>query len=420
MKYTKYDLAKYNIHLIQTKRFKTVTLQINFKRKIKLEDMTIRRLLTDVLFESSLKYPSRRLIEMETESLYGSSLRYQTYTSGMYDVMSFQTHFLNEKYTEKGMNKNSILFFLQFLTNPDIKNGEFSDYGFDLGQRVIKNDIKSFSDHPNSYSSKRMLEVLDKKSPLSYRNCGYLKDLKKITKKDLYEYYKDVLENDIIDISIIGDIKDDIVEIFKENFTRNNNNKISDSHYVEIKKKKIKEKIENFNLNQSKLVIGCSYDFEHELLPYILNIYSFILGGSGDSLLFKNVREKNSLCYSISSTYNLMSNLIVIRSGIDSKNYHKTVDLIKECMHKMSSGDFSIDEIKKAQTIYKNSCLEMMDSPVSIISNYISHEYLNLDLMEDRIKKIDLVTKDMIVSLAKKVEVNIIYMLKGDKNEKRV
>ena len=416
MKYQKYDMDKYNLHVINTDRFKKVSVMINFKRKIKKEDMTIRRLLSDCLLESSIKYPSRRLIDMEVEDLYGISITSNTFTSGNYDILSFKATFLNEVYTELGMNKKSILFLLELLLNPDIINNSFNDYGFDLAKRVLKNEINTFKDYPPNFAYQRMLEVMDKKSPISYRGCGYLKDLNKITKKDLYKYYKSVIEEDIIDIVVIGNIDDkEILSLFKENFTRVNSNGKSDSHFIKLNTKKLKEKTEKSHINQSRLVIGCTVDstdlFE---IQYVLNFYSFILGGSGDSLLFKTVREENSLCYHISSSYNIVSNIITIKAGIDSKNKDKTISLIKECMDKMKNGEFSNADIEKARIIYKNSCIEMLDNEMSIVNNYMSHEYLNTDLLLDRIKKIDEVNKEMVVDIARKVKLNTIYMLEGE------
>lgn len=416
MKYKKYDLDKYNLHIINTDRFKKISVMINFKRKIKKEDMTIRRLLSDTLLESSMKYPSRRLIDMEVEDLYGISITSNTFTSGNYDILSFKSTFLNEEFTEEGMNKKSILFLLELLLNPDVKNNSFNEYGFNLSKRILKNEINTFKDYPPNYSYQRMLEVMDKKNPIAYRGCGYLKDLNKITRQDLYKYYKSVIEEDIIDIVVIGNIADkDIVSLFKENFVRVNSNKTSDSHFIKLNTKKIKEKTEKSHINQSRLVIGCTVDttdmFE---IQYVLNFYSFILGGSGDSLLFKTVREENSLCYHISSSYNVISNLVTIRAGIDAKNKDKTIKLINECMNKMKNGDFSDSDIEKARMIYKNSCIEMLDSEASIMNNYISHEYLKTDLLLDRIKKIDEVDKNMVIDIANKVKLNTIYMLEGE------
>lgn len=417
MKYTKYSLKKYNIHIVKTDRFKKVTVQINFKRKNKKDEITIRRLLSDVLIESSLKYPSRRLIDMQVEDLYGISLSNSAFTSGNYSVMSFKGTFLNEKFTEPGMNNKSILFMLELLLNPDVKNNEFNEYGFNLSKKIIKNEINTFADYPPSYSFQRMLESMDKKAPISYRNCGYIKDLNKITREYLYDYYKSVIENDIIDIGIIGDVdEEEILKLFKDNFTRINDNIISESHRVKLKPKKESEKIEKSKINQSRLVIGCTVDTDDlDIIQYVLNVYSFILGGSGDSLLFKTVREKNSLCYSISSSHSVVSNILTISAGIDGKNKDKTVKLIKECMKEIENGNFDDIEIEKAKTIYKNSCIEMLDSPSSILNSYISHEYIGVDTLEEKMKKIDMVTKEDIINIAHKVKINIIYMLEGEK-----
>ena len=53
---------------------------------------------------------------------------------------------------------------------------------------------------------------------------------------------------------------------------------------------------------------------------------------------------------------------------------------------------------------------------MSIANNYMSHEYLKTDLLADRIKNIDNITKDMVVDIANKVSINTIYMLEGDAN----
>ena len=48
----------YKLHLINTKKFKTITFKIIFKSRINKEEITIRNLLTDNLVMSTEKYPS--------------------------------------------------------------------------------------------------------------------------------------------------------------------------------------------------------------------------------------------------------------------------------------------------------------------------------------------------------------------------
>ena len=168
------------------------------------------------------------------------------------------------------------------------------------------------------------------------------------------------------------------------------------------------------NIEQSKLIIGFKLkdltDFERK---YVMGIYSYILGGGPDSKLFKEVREKNSLCYSISSSYNGVFNILRISAGIDSKNYSKTIKLIKKAIKDMSLGNFSDRDIKCAIMTYKNTYKEIMDNPSSILSSYVSMEYLKLDSFSKREKEILKVTKDMIVSVSSKINLDTIYLLEG-------
>ena len=58
MKYTNKDMGSYNIHLIKTDKYKTITIRVMFKRKIKKEEITIRNVLASLLVQSTNKYTS--------------------------------------------------------------------------------------------------------------------------------------------------------------------------------------------------------------------------------------------------------------------------------------------------------------------------------------------------------------------------
>ncbi len=98
MKYKKYEMGAYNLHIINTDKFKTVSIKINFKRKCVKDEITIRSLLSYLLLESNKLYKNRRLLEIKTEELY--NLKYTSYNtiSGNYNIMTFGATFLNEKY----------------------------------------------------------------------------------------------------------------------------------------------------------------------------------------------------------------------------------------------------------------------------------------------------------------------------------
>lgn len=421
MKYSKVSLPTYNIHVVETKKFKTVTVKVNFKRVLKKEEISYRNVLINVLCESTSEYPTKRLMEMATEDLYDLSYQGSNYISGKYSVVGFDIVFLNERYTEEGMFDKSIDFLISILFHPNLEKGiitkHFNKHAFNMAYNLLESNLKSLKESPNLYSKMRMLEYMDPNSETSFRSCGYMEDLENIDSKKLYKYYLDMLKKDIVDIFVIGDVKkDEVVKIIENKFKFNTIKKQGESHFIKCKSKRFLPKTykEKTKYNQSQLVMGFKLsklsDFE---LRYVLNVYSYILGGGPDSKLFKNVREKNSLCYSISSTGQPLNSIMIVNAGIDAKNFDKTVALIKKEVKKMEKGNFNDEDIIKAKVTYLNSLKELEDNPQSILSMYVGMEYLNSHDISMRINNINKVTKANVVSLANKVHLDTIYLLEG-------
>ena len=103
MQYKKYTIGPYNLHIIKTDKFKTINIDITFRRPIVKEEITIRNFLSDLLLNSTAKYPSSRLLAIEAENLYGLKLSNQNMRIGNYAFTSFNLSILNSKYTEEGM-----------------------------------------------------------------------------------------------------------------------------------------------------------------------------------------------------------------------------------------------------------------------------------------------------------------------------
>lgn len=427
MKYKKISTYSYNLHIIKTDKFKTVTVKMNFKRKLNKEEITYRNMIINMLCESTAKYPTKRLMNIATEDLYELEYRGMNYISGKYNVMGFDVTFLNEEYTEKGMLDKSIKFLADLVFKPNIikkRNGIcFKEENFNLAYNVLKNNIISQKENPDGYSRIRMLENMEPNSYLSYRSAGYLEDLEKINSKNLYKYYESVLNSDIIDIFVIGDINERHVrKVIEQTFTNIKTlKKPSESHFIRPKKarlvpQKVKEKQK---INQSKLCLGLKIDKMTDFeLRYVLNVYSYILGGGPDSKLFKTVREENSLCYSISSSGQPLNSILIISAGINKKDFTKAVNLIKKEIMNMKKGKFDDDDIIKAKITYINSLKELEDNPQSLLSLYAGMEYLNSDNIDQRFIKINKVTKANVVKLASKIHLDTIYLLEGETDEK--
>ena len=69
MNFETINMGGYNLHLIKTNKFKTITIDVDFYRNIKKEEITERNLLKMVLLYSSNNYKTERDLIIESENL---------------------------------------------------------------------------------------------------------------------------------------------------------------------------------------------------------------------------------------------------------------------------------------------------------------------------------------------------------------
>ncbi len=418
MEYKKKDVGAYRLHLVKTNRFKTITFQIVFRRPIVKEEITIRNVLTQMLTQSCAKYQSKRELAIYSQELYGAYVESSNYRLGNYLNTNFFLTILNEKYTEEGMLEKSISFLHDILFSPHVEGEEFNEESFDYVIHNTKSSIESMKENTSKYSIIRLLEVLEENSPLSYRSYGYLEDLENITRHSLYEHYLEMIKNDMVDILVIGDIDfEEMTHLMKQYFDFATLKQTRRPALIECNKCRRTPKMvtETEDLNQSKLAIGCRLvklqEYERN---YPLTLFNIIFGGSSDSKLFQEVREKNSLAYTVRSVPNKLDSLLLITAGIDAKMSSKAIEIIKKQLKEMQKGHFSEEDIKKAKEYFETVVDEAMDAPGSVLESYYTMELLGTDDLETKKAKMWNVTKEEIVKVAKHVKIDTIYLLEGE------
>jgi predicted Zn-dependent peptidase len=421
MNYEKINMGSYNLHIIKTKKFKTVSVSVNFRRPVVKDEITIRKLLFSTLCYSSKKYNKNRLLIEKQENLYSLNLVNNLQIYGNYANSCIDIRFLNSDYSEEEILDKSLNFLFEILFNPNIKNEKFDEESLNNVKNELKTAILSIKDNMSLYGLIRVLEEMDPNSPVSYRSWGYLEDIDKISTNDLYEYYKNVLNSDLIDVFIIGDVDNKyITDKFKECFIINTLKRkkidvfVSYSTYRK-RVKKILEKEEN--LSQAKLSMALKLlnitDYERR---YVLPIYTDILGGGSFSRIFQDVREKNSLAYYAFAASKSPSSIILISAGINRENFEKTQKIIRKNIKNMTL-KISDEELDRSKANFITNIKSFFNNPTNIISFYLAKEILNADDIDERIKKIKNVTKEEIIKFGSKVKLDTILLLYGEENE---
>ena len=420
MNYELINMGAYNLHFIKTNRFKTITVEVDFRREIQKDDITKRAVLKEALLNSNKNYKTERELIIESENLYDLKLVASSARMGNYINLSFKTRFLNEKYSEKNMNEESIAFLMDIIFNPNIENGSFKEEVVNKCKNKIEKSIKSLKDSKLKYTLFKLLESV-KDKPYSYNSYGYLEELEKIDGKILYDYYNDVINNDLIDIFIVGDFDSiEIKELIKKYFKARTYHKSKTNIIVDELPivKKINEQSEADNVNQTQFTILCGInnltEFERK---YVIKVYSELLGGSSNSILFDTVREKNSYAYYVNADVKSYDNILLIYSGIEPGNKDEVFKLIKKCLNDIEKGNFTDDMLTNAKETLIGGIKASLDSPSGIINNYFAKILVGTDDFEERIENFKKVTKEDVISVSKKINIYSTYTLERVKQD---
>ena len=420
MVYKAYNLGTYNLYTIKTDRFKTCHMEIIFRNNIKKDEITKRNVLSELLVDNSKKYNDRKKMNIALEELYDSSFYCITNKLGSCLLTNFCFDFINPNLVNESIEK-FIKFPIECILNPNVENNEFDKNSFSYIVNKVKNDIESIIEDPKYYSINKLLSIMCPNSDSSINMNGYAEDLDYISSSNLYEYYKNMLEHDYVDIYIIGNLDmDNVFEIVKDNFKLNVFKDHKVNHDVHNKSvSKVKVVYDNLKITQENICVGLNIDkvteFEHD---YVSVIYNMLLGNSSlDTKLYKRLRNDNSLCYNVLSLYKKYDNIIIIHTAVAPFNEKKAISLIKKALKDMINDitDEEIDNIKESIT---NNLNMSLDSPERIVDNYLfKNEFGYLDIC-DRIKMYKSVTKEDIIKYAKKVKINTILCVRDGENEK--
>lgn len=421
MEYKQTEIKKgIKLHTIKTEKFKTNLIAIMLTTKLNRENVTKNALVPAVLRRGTKNLTTQEEINKKLEEMYGASLDCGLDKTGDNQVLKFYIETVNDEFLPQeaeNMLKTSLEKIFEFVFNPYLENGCFKKKYVEQEKENIKQIIDGKIDNKARYSLDRCIEEMYKDKPYGLYKYGYVEDMKNINEKNLYEYYQQLINECKIDIFVSG-----IIDEETENIIKNNENIIKlkdrEPQYNEpeiIAKRTEKENDvqESMDVTQGKLIIGMDLDIDDDNLRFDVMIYNSIFGGSANSKLFQNVREKASLAYTASSSYYRFKNNIFINCGIEIKNYEKALEIIKQQIEDMKKGDFTDEEVENAKKGIIASIKTIDDEQDTEITYFFSQELSKSKCnIEQYMQRISEVTKDKVVDVANKVSINTVYFLK--------
>ena len=416
------------VHTINTKKFKTNLIAIFLTTPLTRENVTKNAVLSAVLRRGCQKYKTQEEISKKLEEMYGAEFDCGLDKMGKNHTLKFYIESINDEFLpSRGENilKQSIEILSEIIFNTLVENNGFNEEYVKQEKENVKQIIEAKKDNKARYALSRCVEEMYKDQPEGLYKYGYTEDLDKITPQNLYKYYQDLIQNCKIDIFISGKIENTNIEkILHEN---NNFNKLQERQPVyNVNTPNKKQGITNENkveekmdVTQGKLVIGYDVEIDEQALNnekfrYIGSLYNAILGGTANSKLFQNVREKASLAYTASSNFAYYTGNILITAGIEIDNFEKAVDIIKQQIEAMKKGDFTDDDIENAKKTMVSNIEGISDEQDTEIIYFLGQELRGKNVsLKKYAEFVNSVNKEEIKNFAKRVKINTVYFLRN-------
>ena len=422
MEYKQTELKKgIKLHTINTDKFKTNLISIFITTKLNRENVTKNAVISAVLRRGSKTMSSQEEISKQMEEMYGASFDCGLDKTGDNQVLKFYLETVNDNFLpQKGedMLKTSMEKLLEIVFNPYIENESFKPEYVEQEKNNIKQRIEGKIDNKARYALDRCIEEMYKEELFGLYKFGYVEDLESIDGKNLYEYYQELINTCKIDIFISGMIENDINQVVTAN---ENIEKLKERTPEYVIPKELNKNLlgqenvitESMEVTQGKLILGLDVCLDKENLRYDALIYNSILGGSANSKMFQNVREKAHLAYVASSTYLRYKNNIFVNCGIEIGNYEKALELIKQQIEDMKKGDFTEEDLQNAKKGMIAAIKTIEDEQDTGITYYFGQELSESDIsVQEYMNKIEQVRKENVVHIAENVAVNTVYFLR--------
>ncbi|GAB6889950.1 pitrilysin family protein [Geobacillus sp. FSL K6-0789] len=407
------------VHTISTDKYKTNTIVWKMKAPLAKETVTLRALLPYVLQSGTADYPSVKALRTYLDELYGATLNVDLTKKGEHHIMTIRIDVANERFLpeQTPLLSKALQLLADLLFRPALDGGRFVTDIVEQEKRALRQRIQAVYDDKMRYANMRLVEEMCKGEPYALSPNGELEDVDAITAERLHRYYERALAEDELDLYVIGDIdEEEVLNTVRQRFLLPDRAEPARTPQAQAKARgEVKEVIERQDVKQGKLNIGYRTNVTYEDDDYYaLQMFNGIFGGFSHSKLFINVREKASLAYYAASRLESHKGLLMVMSGIEPANYEKARRIIDEQMQAMKNGDFTDEEMAQTKAVIRNQLLETLDTPRGLVEvlyhNVVSTRKRPID---EWMAGTDQVTREDVVRVADKVELDTVYFLTG-------
>lgn len=407
---------------IENNRFSTTHISVNLYVPLKSERVAVNALLPYVLSSCCKDYPDFSALNLKLSELYGAEVGGIADKIGDTQVLKFFSFSVEDelipdavKLTEEAC---SLLFSMIF--EPSVKNDSFLEADVERERRLTLEKIAGIINDKRTYAVSKILAEMYKGEAFGELKTGSYEAVSKITGKDLFAAWQDVIKTAQIRIQVVGKkLPADLFEGLAKKLSGFNRKPTPLSPSVpKAPNKEVCRIEENMDVSQGKLVMGfCTDLVGNDKDTAFLAVFSDLFGGGPYSKLFKNVREKYSLCYYCAARPNRTKGYLLVDSGVEPNNAERAEKEILNQLEDIKKGDISPEDLAASIRSIKDSLICLNDSQASLDAWYSMRLGDAPISPEEYISSIEAVTIEDVIKAAKMYTLDTVYKIMPKKGE---
>jgi len=244
-------------------------------------------------------------------------------------------------------------------------NTKLAQEDIDREKGVIIEELNMYQDTPMYQVGWNFERLLFGDTPLGWDQIGLPETINSFKSEDFRNYKKDLYTADNCTLLAVGAVNEkEVAELVNKHFSFNGDSKQRQKAVLPpINQEQLK--VQDKNTEQAHLVLGMpgvSFNADEQLTARLLSV---ILGGNMSSRMFTEIREKQGLCYSISTSTDHFSDVGVLSTycGVDLVRAEQAIAEILRVYKEVASDGITEAELIKAKGFLQGKLtLKMEDS----------------------------------------------------------
>ncbi|HFU4218050.1 TPA: M16 family metallopeptidase [Streptococcus suis] len=407
-----------DLHFIETDQFTTNRIKVRFAAEMNETTVAGRVLVANILEMGNQDYPSAQAMRRRLAELYGAHFSTSVAKRGRVHMVDFTISYTNPSYLPN--NEDITVAILDFLYSSlfrPLKQGQgFDQQIFEVEKKNLINFLESEVEDNFYHADVEVNKLFYQDPALQIPRVSSLDLVEKETAESVYKIYRNMLRVDKIDIFVLGTVNQDLVrEKFDQcNFTYRKPK--LELEYQQEYSNITREKVERKQARQSILELAYHLQVLYNDVNYpALMVFNGLLGAFSHSKLFVNIREKESLAYTIGSQVTIFSGMMKVYAGINRGDRLKVMKLISKQILDLKRGKFTEDELELTKNMLVHSATLAQDRQNNLIEqvyNQVSLGERNLTWLE-WIEAVKDVSTEDIIRVGKMINLQAVYFMEG-------